>query len=91
MTNQISKEVSLTESVYRALRTALVFGHIEPGSRLKTGPISQKYGVSLAAVREALTRLSVRDAAADVAARTGQHKRTVYARALELAREEKAK
>ena len=44
-----------------------------------------------ALLREALTRLSVRDAAADVAARTGQHKRTVYARALELQREEKTK
>ncbi len=37
-------------------------------------------------LREALTRLSVRDAAADVAARTGQPKRAVYARALELTR-----
>nr|WP_247894230.1 16S rRNA (cytidine(1402)-2'-O)-methyltransferase [Azospirillum sp. B510] len=44
-----------------------------------------------ALLREALTRLSVRDAAADVAARTGQHKRAVYARALELQREEKTK
>ncbi|MFL7904383.1 16S rRNA (cytidine(1402)-2'-O)-methyltransferase [Azospirillum argentinense] len=42
-----------------------------------------------ALLREALTRLSVRDAAADVAARTGQNKRTVYARALELSREGK--
>ncbi|WP_317852932.1 16S rRNA (cytidine(1402)-2'-O)-methyltransferase [Azospirillum agricola] len=41
-----------------------------------------------ALLREALTRLSVRDAAADVAARTGQPKRGVYARALELARED---
>ncbi|WP_199720853.1 16S rRNA (cytidine(1402)-2'-O)-methyltransferase [Azospirillum cavernae] len=39
-------------------------------------------------LRETLTRLSVRDAAADVAARTGQPKRAVYARALELARDE---
>ncbi|MGF7174564.1 16S rRNA (cytidine1402-2'-O)-methyltransferase [Azospirillum doebereinerae] len=39
---------------------------------------------------EALTRLRVRDAAADVAARTGQPKRAVYARALELAREQPA-
>ncbi|QCN95609.1 16S rRNA (cytidine(1402)-2'-O)-methyltransferase [Azospirillum argentinense] len=42
-----------------------------------------------ALLREALVRLSVRDAAADVAARTGQNKRTVYARALELSREGK--
>lgn len=35
---------------------------------------------------DALARLSVRDAAADVAARTGRPKREVYARALELAR-----
>ncbi|WP_207455678.1 16S rRNA (cytidine(1402)-2'-O)-methyltransferase [Azospirillum sp. SYSU D00513] len=40
-----------------------------------------------ALLREALSRLSVRDAAADVAARTGQPKREVYARALELARD----
>ncbi|WP_245986673.1 16S rRNA (cytidine(1402)-2'-O)-methyltransferase [Azospirillum thermophilum] len=38
-------------------------------------------------LREALGRLSVRDAAADVAARTGQPRREVYARALELARD----
>lgn len=37
-------------------------------------------------LREALGRLSVRDAAADVAARTGRPRRAVYARALELAR-----
>ncbi|WP_404322688.1 16S rRNA (cytidine(1402)-2'-O)-methyltransferase [Azospirillum doebereinerae] len=43
-----------------------------------------------ALLREALTRLRVRDAAADVAARTGQPKRAVYARALELAREQPA-
>ncbi|CAO3415541.1 16S rRNA (cytidine(1402)-2'-O)-methyltransferase (EC 2.1.1.198) [Azospirillum doebereinerae] len=43
-----------------------------------------------ALLREALTRLRVRDAAADVAARTGQPKRMVYARALELAREQPA-
>ncbi|KAA1055481.1 16S rRNA (cytidine(1402)-2'-O)-methyltransferase [Azospirillum argentinense] len=42
-----------------------------------------------ALLREALARLSVRDAAADVAARTGQNKRAVYARALELSREGK--
>lgn len=35
---------------------------------------------------EALGRLSVRDAAADIAARTGRTRRDVYARALELAR-----
>lgn len=40
-----------------------------------------------ASLREALTRLSVRDAAAEVALMTGRPKREVYARALELARE----
>ncbi|WP_035693748.1 16S rRNA (cytidine(1402)-2'-O)-methyltransferase [Azospirillum halopraeferens] len=39
-----------------------------------------------AALAEALERLSVRDAAAEVAARTGHPRRAVYARALELAR-----
>ena len=41
------------------------------------------------ALREALGRLSMRDAAAEVALLTGRPKREVYARALELAREEK--
>lgn len=40
-----------------------------------------------ALLREALGRLSVRDAAADVAARTGLPKREIYARALEVSRE----
>ncbi|HEY0836819.1 MAG TPA: 16S rRNA (cytidine(1402)-2'-O)-methyltransferase [Azospirillum sp.] len=40
-----------------------------------------------AALAEALGRLSVRDAAAEVAAKTGRPRRAVYARALELARE----
>ncbi|MGQ9364780.1 16S rRNA (cytidine(1402)-2'-O)-methyltransferase [Azospirillum sp. ST 5-10] len=39
-----------------------------------------------AALAEALGRLSVRDAAAEVAVRTGRPRRAVYARALELAR-----
>lgn len=39
-----------------------------------------------ALLREALGRLSVRDAAADVAARTGLPKREIYARALEVSR-----
>jgi len=39
------------------------------------------------ALRDALSRLSVRDAAAEVALMTGRPKRDVYARALELSRE----
>lgn len=58
MSQQISKEVSLTESVYRALRHDLIFGRVAPGSRLKTEPIAKRYMVSLASVREALTRLA---------------------------------
>jgi len=38
-------------------------------------------------LRQALERMSVKDAAATVAAATGAPKRTVYARALELAGE----
>ena len=41
-----------------------------------------------AALRQALGRLSVRDAAAEVALMTGRPKREMYARALELARED---
>ena len=55
---QINKEASLTESVYRAVRNDLVLSRVTPGTRLKTSALAQTYGVSLAAVREALTRLA---------------------------------
>lgn len=55
---QIKKETSLTETVYRALRADLVLCRIQPGTHLKTSEFAQRYGVSLASVREAMARLS---------------------------------
>jgi DNA-binding GntR family transcriptional regulator len=55
---QIKKETSLTETVYRTLRSDLVLCKIQPGTHLKTSEFAQRYGVSLAAVREAMARLS---------------------------------
>lgn len=55
---KIKKDLSLTDSVYRALRTDLVLGRLAPGAQLKTSELAAGYGVSLAAVREALSRLS---------------------------------
>ena len=49
------------------------------------GPAAAASGVMIdAALREALARSSVKDAAAEVAARLGAPKREVYARALAL-------
>lgn len=58
---------------------------------LVVGPPAEGEGAEAvdldAALAEALGRLSVRDAAAEVAVRTGRPKREVYMRALELSRE----
>jgi len=52
------KETSLTESVYRQLRTDVVMCRLQPGAQLKTAELAQRSGVSLASVREALARLT---------------------------------
>jgi DNA-binding GntR family transcriptional regulator len=48
---------SLTTAVFQKLKAAIMAGQIEPGSKLIINPIADKYGVSLSAVREALSRL----------------------------------
>jgi DNA-binding GntR family transcriptional regulator len=48
---------SLTEALYRALRTEILGGRFAPGQRLRPGELGQQRGVSLNVVREALNRL----------------------------------
>ncbi|MGK9264217.1 FCD domain-containing protein [Sinorhizobium meliloti] len=52
-----AKNRSLTTAVFQKLKSAIMAGQIEPGSKLIINPIAEKYGVSLSAVREALSRL----------------------------------
>jgi DNA-binding GntR family transcriptional regulator len=49
---------SLTEGLYRALRTEILSGRFTAGQRLRPSELSQQRGVSLNVVREALNRLS---------------------------------
>jgi GntR family transcriptional regulator, carbon starvation induced regulator len=49
---------SITEQVYVNLRADLIACRVRPGSKLRTVDLSKRFGVSLSAVREALTRLS---------------------------------
>lgn len=49
---------SITEQVYLELRSDLIACRIQPGSKLRTLELSKRFGVSLSAVREALSRLS---------------------------------
>jgi DNA-binding GntR family transcriptional regulator len=49
---------SITEQVYVSLRSDLIACRIKPGSKLRTIELSKRFGVSLSAVREALSRLS---------------------------------
>lgn len=49
---------SLTQSVYERLRSDVLACRLRPGQRLRINDLSQDLGVSLSAVREALSRLT---------------------------------
>ena len=53
----IESALSLTERAYATLRGRILSCRLRPGDRLKIGEIAGELGVSLAVVREALTRL----------------------------------
>lgn len=48
---------SITQHVYNEIRSELISCKLAPGSRLGTSDLSERFGVSLSAVREALSRL----------------------------------
>lgn len=51
-------KVTRSGEIYSDLRSRLLAGKLEPGSKLKLGEFSAHYGVSLSVVREAVTRLA---------------------------------
>ena len=52
------KTSSRTDVVYEALRSDLLDGRIRPGERLKLPALSERFGLSMTVIREALTRLA---------------------------------
>jgi DNA-binding GntR family transcriptional regulator len=52
-----ASKATRTGEVYEALRVDILNSRIEPGSKLKIAQLSNRFGVSLSVVREALTRL----------------------------------
>lgn len=54
----MNPNISLTEDTYAQLRGDLIACRLMPGERLKTNELSDRLGVSLGAVREALSRLT---------------------------------
>ena len=52
-----ASKATRTGDVYEALRADILNSRIEPGSKLKIAQLSNRFGVSLSVVREALTRL----------------------------------
>ena len=52
-----ASKATRTGEVYEALRVDILNTRIEPGSKLKIALLSNRFGVSLSVVREALTRL----------------------------------
>lgn len=51
------KKDNLSNSVYQAIRNALIDGQYQPGDRLKINEIAAQMGVSITPVREAIFRL----------------------------------
>lgn len=64
------KHKSLTSAVYELIKEDILSGQCPPGSKLLLVPLSERYQVSNAAVREALSRLSA-DRLVDVADQRG--------------------
>lgn len=58
ITIDMPRAASLTESVYARLRADLLACRLKPGSKLKVSELCADLGVSLAVVRESLSRLS---------------------------------
>lgn len=58
--NEMQKSAgeTLVNAVYNQLRSDIIYCRLEPGSKLVISEICARYGVSLGAVREALSRLS---------------------------------
>lgn len=49
---------TVSEQVYRMLRSDIVWGKLEPGSPLKSDELRRKYEVGISPLREALSRLA---------------------------------
>ncbi|MDR3512734.1 MAG: GntR family transcriptional regulator [Caulobacteraceae bacterium] len=49
---------SLTSAVYHILRGSILYGHLEPETKLTVSHVATQFRVSLSAVREALARLA---------------------------------
>lgn len=56
--SRVPVSTSRTQDVYERLRAELLNGHSEPAARLKINDLCRAHGVSLSAVREALSRLT---------------------------------
>ncbi|WP_428374263.1 GntR family transcriptional regulator [Lichenicoccus sp.] len=55
---EIAAPLTLTETVYRAMRADLLTCRVPPGGKLKIADLCTSHGSSLGAVREALSRLT---------------------------------
>lgn len=49
---------TLADEVYAEIKADIMTGRIKPGERLTLTPLSERFGVSLSVIREALTRLA---------------------------------
>ena len=53
-----ARAATRTEQVYTSLRADIMLGRLLPGSKLQFADLTERYGVSMGAIREGLQRLS---------------------------------
>ncbi|RAI01822.1 GntR family transcriptional regulator [Acuticoccus sediminis] len=51
------ERASLSDQAYSAIRNALMRGELRPGERMRLRPMSERFGISMTPIREALLRL----------------------------------
>ena len=53
-----ARSATRTEQVYSSIRADILSGRLEPGARLPFADLTDRYGASMGALREALQRLA---------------------------------
>jgi DNA-binding GntR family transcriptional regulator len=56
--NDHTPQFSIAETTYRQIRKDIIFGQLEPGSRLRLDRLKASYGTSVSTLREILSRLA---------------------------------
>ena len=57
MLTSTSTPETIGETVYRRIRSDIIFGALSPGQKLRLEKVSESYGTSISTLRELLNRM----------------------------------